>query len=84
MHATCTAHRALLVLITVIILAAEYKLKVPHFEIVSILLSFPFSYNQPYFQCPFLSLLSMLASDCAFGNTVRCFSYKYTGSLHSF
>jgi hypothetical protein len=76
MHATCTDHHSLLDLITVIIFAAEYKLKVPHFEIVSILLSFPFSYNQPYFQRPFLSLLSLLAIGCAFSNTVRRFSYK--------
>lgn len=55
----------------------KIQIKSPHFEIVSILLSFP------YFQRPFLSLLSLLASGCAFGNTVRRFSYKYTGSLHS-
>lgn len=75
-QATFTAHHSLLDLITVIILAAEYKLKVPHFEIVSILFSFPFSYKLPYFQRLFLSLLSLLASGCAFGNTLRRFSYK--------
>jgi hypothetical protein len=53
-----------------VILVAE--LKVPHFEIVSTLLSFPFS----YFQHPFLSLLSLLASGCPFGNAVRRFHYQ--------